>query len=147
MQTHQLEKPNNKSLQKKKKRIGRGGKRGTYSGRGLKGQKSRAGAKIRPQIREMVLKFPQKRGVYFGSLKKSPIVVKLKDIVAHFPEGGLITPQKLKKIKGFKIAKSKRRPIKILGAMPLSKSYIINNCLVSQKAKEAIEKAGGRIEK
>ncbi|MEK7341913.1 MAG: uL15 family ribosomal protein, partial [Candidatus Binatota bacterium] len=36
---------------KKRKRVGRGGKRGTYSGRGSKGQKSRAGARIRPGFR------------------------------------------------------------------------------------------------
>ena len=33
---------------KSRKRIGRGGKRGTYSGKGQKGQKSRSGAKISP---------------------------------------------------------------------------------------------------
>jgi large subunit ribosomal protein L15 len=35
-------------VQKSRKRIGRGGKRGTYSGKGQKGQKSRSGAKISP---------------------------------------------------------------------------------------------------
>jgi large subunit ribosomal protein L15 len=34
--------------QKSRKRIGRGGKRGTYSGKGQKGQKARSGAKISP---------------------------------------------------------------------------------------------------
>lgn len=34
--------------QKTRKRIGRGGKRGTYSGKGQKGQKARSGAKISP---------------------------------------------------------------------------------------------------
>jgi len=40
MQLHQL-KPNHKK--KSRKRVGRGGKKGTYSGKGMKGQKSRAG--------------------------------------------------------------------------------------------------------
>lgn len=40
MQLHEL-KPKHKA--KKKKRVGRGGKRGTFSGRGVKGQKARAG--------------------------------------------------------------------------------------------------------
>lgn len=40
MQIHELQ-PKNK--RKAKKRVGRGGKRGTFSGRGVKGQKSRAG--------------------------------------------------------------------------------------------------------
>lgn len=43
MQIHQL---NPKQKKKNKKRIGRGGKRGTYCGRGVKGQKSRAGRKL-----------------------------------------------------------------------------------------------------
>ncbi|KPJ73361.1 50S ribosomal protein L15, partial [Parcubacteria bacterium DG_74_1] len=49
MQLHEI-KPIHKL--KKSKRIGRGGKRGTYSGRGIKGQKSRAGRRFKPVIRE-----------------------------------------------------------------------------------------------
>lgn len=41
MQFHDL-KVNKK---KSKKRVGRGGKRGTFSGRGVKGQKARSGSK------------------------------------------------------------------------------------------------------
>ena len=55
MQVHQL---TVSKFRKTKKRIGRGGKRGTYSGRGQKGQKARAGAKIKPEVRELILKFP-----------------------------------------------------------------------------------------
>ncbi|MFA5360405.1 MAG: uL15 family ribosomal protein [Candidatus Paceibacterota bacterium] len=146
MQIHQVRKPNNKLSQRKKKRVGRGGKRGTYSGRGIKGQKSRAGAKIKPQVREMVLKFPKKRGGYFSTLKKSPIIVKLEDITKFFPEGGVITPKKLRKTNLIKISKSNYRPIKILGAISLSKNYQIKNCLVSEKVKQEIEKAGGKVE-
>jgi len=46
----------------KKRRVGRGGKRGKTSGRGMKGQKSRAGRRIRPAIRDVMKKFPKKRG-------------------------------------------------------------------------------------
>jgi len=59
MQIQEL-KPNCKN--KKKKRIGRGGKRGTYCGRGLKGQKSRAGRRIRPAVRDFILRTPKLRG-------------------------------------------------------------------------------------
>lgn len=62
MQLHQI-KPSHKS--KSEKRIGRGGKRGTYSGRGIKGQKARAGAKKRPALRDFVKKIPKKRGYRF----------------------------------------------------------------------------------
>lgn len=47
---------------KSKKRVGRGGTRGTYSGKGMKGQKSRAGAKIRPAIRDLMQRTPKLRG-------------------------------------------------------------------------------------
>ena len=66
MQLHEI-KPTHKL--KTKKRVGRGGKKGTYSGRGVKGQKSRAGAKIRPEIRDLIKKMPKKRG--YKNIKRS----------------------------------------------------------------------------
>lgn len=61
---------------KSKKRIGRGGKRGTYSGRGMKGQKSRAGHKIRPAIRDLIQRTPKLRGAknqpaHYRKIKKA----------------------------------------------------------------------------
>ena len=46
---------------KGKRRVGRGGKRGTYSGRGIKGQKSRSGRKLRPEWRDALKSIPKKR--------------------------------------------------------------------------------------
>ena len=62
MQLHEL-RPKHKI--KKRKRIGRGGKRGTYSGRGMKGQKSRAGARFEPIIRGLIKRYPKLRGYKF----------------------------------------------------------------------------------
>ena len=59
MQLHNL-KPSNKSGDTK--RIGRGGKRGTFSGRGVKGQRARAGHKIRPGHRDQIQQIPKLRG-------------------------------------------------------------------------------------
>src|ERR1700733_9894888 len=42
--------------------VGRGGKRGKTSGRGGKGQTARAGHKIRPEVRDLIKKFPKRRG-------------------------------------------------------------------------------------
>ena len=47
---------------KSHKRVGRGGKRGTTSGHGTKGQKSRAGHKIRPAERDLIQRLPKLRG-------------------------------------------------------------------------------------
>ena len=59
MQLHEL-KPIHKN--KESKKIGRGGKRGTYSGKGMKGQRSRAGARMQPIIRELTKRYPKLRG-------------------------------------------------------------------------------------
>ncbi|MEX2054314.1 MAG: hypothetical protein WD883_02130 [Candidatus Colwellbacteria bacterium] len=59
MQLHELQ-PTHKN--KTKKRIGRGGKRGTFSGKGVKGQKSRAGRKLRPGTRDLMQQTPKLRG-------------------------------------------------------------------------------------
>ena len=75
-------KPRNKP--KRKKRVGRGGKRGTYSGKGLKGQKSRAGAKIRPELRDFIKKVPKLKGYNFKRYKKKS--AKRKPIKAEKPK-------------------------------------------------------------
>jgi len=143
MQVHEL-KPSYK--QKKKKRVGRGGKRGTYSGRGIKGQKARAGRKIKSQLREMVLKFPKKRGLKFKKVQQREIIeVKLKDIVKKLPQGGEVTPKKLMEMGLIKIPKSKKFYVKILSGEPISVPLRIRNCLVTQKVKDFVLKAGGTI--
>ena len=64
MQTHQLK----RNISNKKKRVvGRGGKRGKTSGRGTKGQKARAGHRIRPALRDIIKKIPKLRGYRFSS--------------------------------------------------------------------------------
>ena len=60
MQLHQL-KPDHSRVTEK--RIGRGGKRGTYSGRGTKGQHARSGHRIRPAERDFIQRLPKLRGV------------------------------------------------------------------------------------
>ena len=69
MQLHTLQ-ATHKS--KSKKRVGRGGKRGTYSGKGVKGQSSRAGHKIRPGTRDLIQQIPKLRGARnIGPKKRS----------------------------------------------------------------------------
>ncbi|MGB9680708.1 MAG: uL15 family ribosomal protein, partial [Minisyncoccia bacterium] len=114
MQVHEL-KPSIKS--RKKKRVGRGGKRGTYSGRGLKGQKARAGRKIKSQLREMILKFPKKKGLGLKiNKKREKIEVKWEKIIEKFPQGGIISPKKLKEAELVRLPKSKRYTVKIIGS-------------------------------
>src|SRR5487761_215729 len=84
MQMDKLQKPN----QKTRKRIGRGGKRGTYSGRGMKGQKSRAGAGIRPEFRMFLQKIPKLRGADTQTKDtKSVVLVQLRALEKSFASG------------------------------------------------------------
>jgi len=131
MQLHQL-----KGNKKKKKRIGRGGKRGTYSGRGMKGQKSRAGRKMRPELRDFIKKIPKKRGYRFKPGLK-PQVVNLKDLEKHFSEGDIVSPETLFK-KGL-IGKVKKEGVKILGKGELKKKLEIKDCKASKSVKKIIK--------
>jgi large subunit ribosomal protein L15 len=146
MQLHQL-KPIHKS--KKPKRIGRGGKKGKYSGRGIKGQRTRAGRKLKPVIREIIKKYPKLRGYRFKSKIKNQklkiVIVNLGDLEKKFKEGEKITPQTLLEKKLIRRIKGKMPKVKILGRGEITKKLIIQNCQISKSAKEKIEKAGGKL--
>jgi len=148
MQLYQL-KPIHKF--KKPKRVGRGGKKGTYSGRGVKGQKSRAGKKLKPIIDEIIKKYPKLRGYRFKSNptdKKSKIVILNLDILEKkFNSGEKVTPQILLEKKLIRKIKGRMPQVKILGRVPgeIKKALIIEGCLLSKSVKEKIEKAGGKI--
>jgi large subunit ribosomal protein L15 len=142
MQLHQISsQPGNKS----KKRIGRGGKLGTYSTRGIKGQKSRSGRKMRPEWRDALKSIPKKRGYKFKSIKTKPEVFNLSFLSKSFSNGETITPKSLME-KGLISKKGGRLlAVKILGGGELSKKLSFKGVEVSVSAKEAILKAGGTI--
>jgi len=130
---------------KKRKRIGRGGKRGTYSGRGIKGQRSRAGRRFVPAIRQLFKKYPKLRGYRFGPKKRNLVIVNLKDIEAGFNEGDSISPNLLIE-KGLIRKREGRVPeVKILGQGDIKKKISFEGFIFSEKAKEKIKKAGGKI--
>lgn len=145
MQLHHI-KPTHKL--KKRKRIARGGKRGGYSGRGIKGQKSRAGAGIRPAIRDLMMKLPKARGRAkhsFKSLFSKPFVLNLWDIEKKFKTGEIVSPQTLFE-RGIIRKKSDSLPeVKILGGGEISKKLTFQNVLLSKSARDKIQKAGGII--
>lgn len=141
MQLHQL-KPKHK--RKEKKRVGRGGKRGTYSGRGMKGQKARAGSKLQPQIRVFVKRYPKLRGYKFKEKNKKVVVINVGNLEKKFKKNEKVNPQALLK-KGL-ISKMKGRvpQVKILGKGKIKKALTVEGCQFSKEAKEKIEKAGGK---
>lgn len=142
MQLHQLKL---KTKRKKKKRVGRGGKRGTYSGRGMKGQKARAGSKLKPVIRQFVKKYPKLRGYRFKGKDEKIAIVNVKDLEKKFRANSTINPQALIKAKLIRKIKGKVPQVKILAKGELTKKLVIEDCQVSKGAKEKIEKAGGIV--
>jgi large subunit ribosomal protein L15 len=142
MQLHQL-KPIHK--EKKIKRVGRGGKRGTYSGRGTKGQKARAGRKMPPVIREVIKRYPKLRGYRFGRINVKPAFVNIKNLEKNFGDSEFVNPKILLEKKLIRRIKGRTPLVKILGGGELKKKLVIEGCKFSEKAKEAVEKAGGNI--
>lgn len=142
MQSHQI-KPKTKN--KKGKYIGRGGKRGTYSGRGIKGQKARAGRKMRPEIRDLIKKLPKKRGYRFKSFQNNSVVVNLNVLNKKLAEGSEITPKFLVESGLVKTKGGQFPSIKILSQGILTKKFSFSGCLMSKSAKEKIEKIGGSV--
>lgn len=142
MQLHEL-KTTHKN--KKRKRIGRGGKRGTYSGRGIKGQKARAGARIRPAWRDLIKQMPKKRGAYFKPQRVKPSIINLEKINIFFKKDEVVCPEALLE-KGLIVKiKGKNPAIKILGKGKITKKLIIRGCQASKGAKAKVEKAGGTV--
>ncbi len=137
-----------KNKRKKRKTIGRGGKKGTYCGKGNKGQKARSGAHVDPLFeggRSTLIDHMKKvRGFKSRTAKKA--VASLEMIEKKFKGGGIINKDSL--IKSGIIGKLEARDgIKIVGGGKITKKITIDNkILLSAAAKSAIEKAGGKIE-
>jgi len=143
MQIHELKPAHPK---KDPKRIGRGGKRGTTSGRGTKGQTSRSGSKkIRPEIYNLIKKFPKLRGWKMKSFYERPVIVDLKKIPDTFKDDGLVNPHSLVANKLVELIGGKIPGIKIVGTAELNKKLVISGVLFSQAVKDKIEKAGGKV--
>ena len=139
------------TIRKTKKRIGRGGARGKNSGKGHKGQKSRAGKKIRPAIRDFMQRIPKRRGhgknrsrtIRSGAFSKES--VNLSQIQSIFADGTKITPQALLNANLVKKQKGKTPMVKILGNGEITSKYTFINVSFTKTAKEKIEKTDSII--
>src|SRR6185369_1498006 len=156
MNIHQL-KP--KTPRTYSKRVGRGGKRGTTSGKGTKGQASRAGAGIKPGFRggdsRIWQLFPKQRGAskkpgnnsphqkhrFFQFRNKKPIAVSL-DAFNSFSEGQEVTKEMLFE-KG--IIGVSKLPVKVLSTVTLKRKVALKGFLFSAAAREKASKAGATI--
>ena len=132
---------------KNRKRVGRGdgSGHGTYSGRGCKGQKSRAGYKIRPGFEggqlPLIKRLPRKRG-FFNIFRKKYSIVNLNKLDI-FESGSVVTPERLVTAG---VIKSLRYPIKILAEGDINHPLSVKANKFSAAAKAKIEAAGGKTE-
>lgn len=132
---------------KKRKIIGRGGKKGTYSGKGCKGQKARSGAHVNPL-------FEGGRSTLIDHMKKVRgfkssqvgMEVKLSQLEKFFKDGETVSAESLLEKNLIKKV-SKKSKVKILGDKDkIGKKLIIDKDIpISASAKSAVEKAGGSI--
>lgn len=128
--------------------VGRGGRRGKTSGKGHKGQKARAGHKIRPEIRDQIKKIPKLRGrgINFNKSRKPSFkIVKLSQLQDNYKANERVNIQSLFD-KGLIRKVGGNMPIvKIVGGGELKKKLEISGVATTKSTKEAIEAAGGKI--
>jgi len=125
-----------KGSTKKRKRVGRGNAagQGTYSGRGLKGQKARSGVSNlkRLGMKQVLLRAPKKHG--FSSLKPKKQIVNLIEINKHFKGRDIVSPEILLK-KG--LIDNIKSGVKILGKGELkAKNLQFKNVLMSESVRK-----------
>lgn len=130
-----------------RKRIGRGdgSGHGTYSCRGSKGQKARAGGGVGLRFEggqtPLVKRLPSRRG-FTNIFKTSYAVVNLRQL-GVFGEGAEVTPQSLHEAG---LISSLKTPVKILGDGELQHSLVVKASRFSEAARKKIEASGGRAE-
>ena len=144
-----------KPAQKRKarKRVGRGmgSGKGRYSGRGIKGQKSRSGSHtMRPGFEggqmPIYMRLGKKRGPYskdampVGPHRTHTVAVNVRDLERVFDDGADVSLEALVE-KG--LIKNTRIDVKILGEGELKKKLTVTAHLFSKTAREKIESAGG----
>ena len=140
---------------KDRKRVGRGlgSGKGRYSGRGIKGQKSRAGSnKMRAGFEggqmPLYMRVGKQRGntskdaMPVGPFRTRTYHVNLRDLDARFDEGAEVTPEALAE-KG--LIRSTRFDVKVLAGGELTKKLRVTVHRASGAAREKIEAAGGSL--
>jgi large subunit ribosomal protein L15 len=131
--------------------VGRGGKRGKTSGRGGKGQTARAGHKIRPEVRDLIKKFPKRRG--YGKNRARTVktnrvsasAINLAALNAQYSAGETVSPGSLFSRGLVRRVHGRMPVVKILGTGEITKALVVKSCAVSASARTAITNAGGTI--
>jgi len=143
------------SPRRARKRIGRGlgSGKGRYSGRGIKGQKSRSGShKMRPGFEggqnPIYMRLGKQRGPYskdampVGPHRTSTQPVNVASLEERFDAGAEVTLEALVE-KG--LIKNTRTDVKLLGQGELTKELSVTVHAASATAREKVEAAGGSL--
>jgi len=144
MRQNELKNPS--GVKQSRKRVGRGdgSGHGSFSGRGMKGQRSRSGHGIRPGFEggqnPLVKALPSIRG-FTNNFRTQYHIVNL-DRLAKFPADSQVSPATML---AAGILKNLKRPVKILGRGNLSSPLIIEAHQFTASARKKIEAAGGRV--
>src|SRR3954470_12916029 len=135
-----------------RKRVGRGlgSGKGRYAGRGIKGQKSRAGShKMRAGFSGGQMPIQMRLGKLRGATSKDAmpigpfrtytVPVNVRDL-DRFDAGAEVTPESLVEKR---ILKNTKIDVKLLGTGEVSKKLTVRVHAISASARDKIEQAGG----
>jgi len=118
---------------------------GTYSGKGLKGQKSRSGDNIPPRFEggqlPIVRRLPTKRG-FFNRFRTEYFVVNLSSLNRFEPN----TEVTVDVLIASGLVRSLKQPVKILADGQIDRPLVVKANKFSAAAREKIEAAGGKVE-
>ena len=132
---------------KDKKRVGRGdgSRKGSFSGRGCKGQKSRAGFRMKPGFEggqlPIIKRLPSQRG--FNNIFKTEYDVVNVGQLSVFEAG---TEVDIVKLMTAGLVKTGQKLVKILGTGEIDRPLTVKAEKFSATAKSKIEAAGGKVE-
>ncbi len=132
---------------KSRQRVGRGdgSGHGSYAGRGCKGQKARAGFKMRPGFEggqlPLIKRLPRQRG-FVNIFRTEYSVININQL-NRFESGSEITPERLVTAG---LVKSLRHPVKILADGEINHALVVKAHHFSTTARAKIEAVGGRVE-
>lgn len=134
---------------RKRKTVGRGhGKRGGKSGKGMKGQRSRAGYSRKAGFEggqtPLYMRLPKLRGSKQKSLSQvvKPIAITVLTL-EKFADKAIVGPAMLRKA-GY--LSGRHDTVKIIGNGKLSKQFTVRVHAATAGAKQSIEAAGGKVE-
>ena len=131
-----------------RKRVGRGtgSGHGTYSGRGIKGQKARAGSSDKRGFEggqlPLVKRLPRKRGFY-NAFARDYVIVNVGTLAGVSQAGDEVTREKLV---AAGVIRNGRLPLKVLASGEINHAITVKADKFSVAARAKIEAAGGKAE-